>query len=387
MANSIPRLVLFGDPDGIPQLLRHLGKRAPVAAIVGASIRPHQHTRLAAMADQRGCPFLVQPTWQGSDYPAFVDAIRDIAPDLILVNSYAMILRPDVLAIPRRGAINVHGALLPEQRGANPVEWALLGGARKTGVTVHRVDAGIDTGDIVAREEVPIYFEDTWRDVRARVNRATDRVLARMLPLILAGRAPRRRQDERRAAHFARRRAEDGRFEWAWPLRRIYNLVRAVVAPHPGAWSDAAGGKILLDRFYTLSELAALKYDPDRGGQTLAAAGVALRPVSATRAAGATAPRVAGAAASRQRRRRANRALAFDISIGATGHGRCALRNIDYERGTAHLALRVKRTAPAQTIGIVTTLVTAFAKRELGLRRVSGGRRSVRPARQRACIR
>jgi methionyl-tRNA formyltransferase len=378
VASTDPRLVLFGDPDGIPQLLRHL-KRTPAAAIVGAAIRPHQHERLAAIAVRQGCRFLVQPKWQEPGYPAFVAALRDLAPDLMLINSYAMILRPDVLAIPRRGTVNVHGALLPEQRGANPVEWALVNGAHKTGVTVHVVDAGIDTGDVIARAEVPIHFEDTWRDVRTRVNRTTDGLLARMLPRILAARAPRRRQDGRRAVHFTRRRAEDGRFEWTWPLRRIYNLVRAVVAPHPGAWSDGRGGKIVLDRYHTLPDLAVLKYDPDRGGQALAASGVALHPVPAAPS--------AGVATTRGQRRRVNGALAFTVSIDAVGHGRCALRAIDYERGTARLTLKVARTAPAKTAGIVAKLVTLFAKRELGLRRVSGSRDPARPARQRARVR
>jgi methionyl-tRNA formyltransferase len=254
---------LFGDPVGLPQLLR-LVERDIVVGLVGASIRPDQHTCLAAIAERTGLPLLIQPRAKDAGYPDFVRQLRALAPDLMVVNSYAMILHPDVLATPRFGAINVHGALLPAYRGANPTEWALINGERETGVTIHAIDAGIDTGPIIAQRRVPIYFADTWRDVRRRVTAATEALLAETLPAILAGTAALHPQDESIARHWPRRSAEDGRFEWSRPAIDIYNLVRALVHPHPGA--TVAGETIHTWR--PLDELVWRKYRAGAGQWT-----------------------------------------------------------------------------------------------------------------------
>jgi methionyl-tRNA formyltransferase len=236
------RLVLFGDTLGLPQLLRFV-RREDVAALVGAAIRPAQHAALAALADETGAPFLIQPRHDAPEYAAFAGRLADLRPDLVLVNSYAMLLRPDVLAVSRHGAVNLHGGLLPEQRGANPVEWAILRGERRAGASLHWMDDDFDTGPVISRVEVPIGFADTWLDVRRKVGAASERLLAQCLPLVLAGRAPSLRQDGALAHQFCRRNAEDGRFTWESSAINIYNLVRALVAPHPGAWAEQRRGK------------------------------------------------------------------------------------------------------------------------------------------------
>lgn len=231
------RLVLFGDPVGLPRSLR-AAKGAEIAALVGAAIRPEQHAEIGTLAAQLGVPFLIQPRRTDVGYNAFVERISQFAPDLIFVNSYSMILAPDILTIPRHGAVNVHGAMLPAYRGANPTEWALINGERSTGVTVHMMDAGIDTGPIIAQRAVPILFEDTWLDVRRRVQSATEALLAETLPAILAGEAIATPQEAGSGRHWPRRRAADGDFSWALPAVDIYNLVRALVAPHAGACAE-----------------------------------------------------------------------------------------------------------------------------------------------------
>lgn len=228
------RLVLFGDTVGLPQLLRMLDPSS-VVGLVGASIRPAQHQPLADLSSQKGLPLLLQPRPDEPAYCEFKNRLRDLAPDLFIINSYSMILRPDVLAVPRFGAVNVHGALLPQYRGANPTEWALINGERETGVTIHAVDDGIDTGPIIAQRKVPIHFDDTWVDVRRRLGAATERLLAETLPAILAGGARLQVQGVEDGRHHRRRTADDGCFDWALPAIEIYNLIRALVDPHPGA--------------------------------------------------------------------------------------------------------------------------------------------------------
>jgi len=140
------RLVLFGDDYGLPRLLDLL-RGEDIAALVAAAIRPAQHADLAALAGERGVPLLIQPHCEAPDYAAIAARLAGLRPDLFLVNSYSMLLRRDVLAVPRHGAVNLHGGLLPEQRGANPTEWAILRGERRTGASLHWMDDDFDTGD------------------------------------------------------------------------------------------------------------------------------------------------------------------------------------------------------------------------------------------------
>jgi methionyl-tRNA formyltransferase len=265
------RLVLFGDTVGLPQLLRVV-ERGLVAALVAASVRPAQHEALAALAQAHGLPLLLQPRAGEPDYAAFVQRLDRLAPDLALVNSYAMILRPDVFRIPRFGAVNVHGALLPDYRGANPTEWALINGERETGVTIHAIDAGIDTGPIIAQRKVPVHFEDTWLDVRRRVGEATESLLTETLPAILAGGVALRPQEAAGARTWRRRTAEDGQFDWGQPTIDIYNLIRALVEPHPGASVDGETIRIWM----SLPEILWRKHQAGRGAWT--EAGWALLP-------------------------------------------------------------------------------------------------------------
>jgi len=255
---SPTRLVLFGDPSGIPQILSCLDGSAEVLAIVRAAIRPGQQAELQVLADRAKVPLLLQPSWRDASYGDFIAGLKALESDLFVINSYSMILRPDLLAIPARGTINVHGGLLPNYRGANVTEWALINEERQSGVTMHLVDAGIDTGPIIGQALVPLYFDDTWVDARQRINAETRVLLAEQMPRILAGDYSTVAQDKGR--HWRRRSAEDGRFTWDQPLRHIYNLVRALVSPHPGAsWASADGTMGTLDRWHSLAELAVLK--------------------------------------------------------------------------------------------------------------------------------
>lgn len=267
-------VLAFGDDYGIPQLIRHLPPGVLVG-IVAAAIRPQQHAELARLAAAQGVPFLIQPRHTSPAYAAFVEQVGDLAPELILVNSYSMLIRPDVLRISRLGTVNIHGALLPEYRGANPMQWALLNGATETGVTMHHMTAECDAGDIIAQRRVPILFTDTWRDVLARIAEATEPLLSEELPRLLSGACPRQPQDESTARRYPRRRPEDGRIDWRWSVLHIYNLIRALVRPHPGAFYGDGPNRIVLDEYLTIPQVVALKYGP-AGGQTLAAGSVCL---------------------------------------------------------------------------------------------------------------
>src|SRR5207302_957212 len=146
-----------------------------------------------------------------------------------------------LLRAARRGALNMHGSLLPKYRGRAPVNWAILKGERETGATLHYMVERADAGDIVDQLAVPILQDDDAREVFAKVTVAAETILARSLPLLLAGTAARRPQAIVPGQYFGRREPGDGRIDWGRPALEIHNLVRAVAPPFPGAFAQIAG--------------------------------------------------------------------------------------------------------------------------------------------------
>jgi methionyl-tRNA formyltransferase len=275
----ISRILLFGDTSGLPQLLRTVPHEM-VVALVGAKIRPHQHPELEKIVEEFGLSFIIQPKRSSKAYPGFVNVCRDLAPDLIMVNSYSMRIPQEILDIPFAGGVNIHGGLLPQYRGANPIQWAILNNERETGVTMHYMTSDFDAGDLIAQRNVPILLEDTWIDVRDRIMSATESMLAETIPKLLKMTNTRRPQDETRAKYYRRRRPKDGNFDWEKSVLYIYNLVRALVKPLPGAFYYDGDVKIVLDEYIPLPVIAAMKYDPQIGGQELKGECVTLRPLS-----------------------------------------------------------------------------------------------------------
>jgi methionyl-tRNA formyltransferase len=178
--------------------------------------------------------------------PEWIERIRQLAPDVIFSFYYRNMIKEDVLKIPRLGAFNIHGSLLPKYRGRVPVNWAVLHGETETGATLHHMVKRADAGDIVDQEAVPIGPDDTALDVFNKVTVAAKTVLERQLDAILAGTAPRRQQDEAQATYFGGRKPEDGRIEWTESAERIYNLIRAVTHPYPGAFTDTNGQRFFV---------------------------------------------------------------------------------------------------------------------------------------------
>jgi methionyl-tRNA formyltransferase len=156
-------------------------------------------------------------------------------------------LSEDILNLPVSGAYNLHGSLLPAYRGRTPVNWAIINGEKQTGVTLHHMIGKADAGDIVGQKAVEIEFQDTARTLYDKLCGAAKEMLAEVLPLIREGRAPRIPQDLTKGSYYSGRRPEDGRIDWSWPAVRIYNLIRAVTEPYPGAFGFLPGvGKILI---------------------------------------------------------------------------------------------------------------------------------------------
>jgi methionyl-tRNA formyltransferase len=170
-----------------------------------------------------------------------IERVTACRPDFIFSFYYRAMLRPPLLATPSRGALNMHGSLLPKYRGRVPVNWAIIYGETETGATLHYMTEKPDAGDIVAQTSVPILPDDTAHEVFAKVTVASELTLVRVLPALLAGSAPRRKQEAGNASYFGGRRPEDGIIDWSKSATEIHNLVRAVAPPYPGARTTLLG--------------------------------------------------------------------------------------------------------------------------------------------------
>ncbi len=238
------RIAVFAYSDTGHACLKTLFEAGRDVVFVGTHAdRPAEapwFSSVAELARSRGVePVIVEDARD----PAVIERVRRAAPDLVFSFYFRGILPGPLLAIPRLGAFNVHGSLLPRFRGRAPVNWAVLNGETRTGATLHVMTARADAGDIVDQEAVEIGPDDTAREVQTRVTQAAVRVLARRLEDLEAGTAPRHPQDESAATKFGRRTAEDGRIDWTRSAKQVHDLVRAVTHPYPGAFTDLFGGK------------------------------------------------------------------------------------------------------------------------------------------------
>jgi methionyl-tRNA formyltransferase len=167
-------------------------------------------------------------------------------PDLILSVYYRSMISTKILGLARLGAFNMHGSLLPRYRGRAPINWAVLNGEPRIGMTLHRMVREPDAGAIVDQEGVDIGPRDTAEQALRKVLPCARRVLARQIDALLAGTARETPQDPSQATYFGGRKPEDGRIDWGRPTAQIFNLVRAVTDPYPGAFTDVGGARLMV---------------------------------------------------------------------------------------------------------------------------------------------
>ncbi len=180
---------------------------------------------------------------QNVNTPEWIEKIRNISPEVIFSFYYRNLLSRDILMIPSVGSFNLHGSLLPAYRGRCPVNWVLVKGEQRTGVTLHHIIEAPDAGDIVGQKEVLIEFEDTAATLYQKLCVKAKELLGEVLPLIKKGIAPRVAQNLKQGSYYGGRTPEDGKIDWSWPVMQIFNLVRAVTEPYPGAFTHLPEGE------------------------------------------------------------------------------------------------------------------------------------------------
>ena len=235
------RLVFCGTPQfAVPTLEALLGAGHRVELVLSQPDRAHgrgmeiQTSAVKQFAAVRGLP-LIQPE-KIRNNPVLQQQLIQIAPDVIVVVAYGRLIPPWMLELPRYGNLNLHGSLLPKYRGAAPIQWAIAQGETETGVTTMRLDAGLDTGDILLQDRVPIAPEQTAIELSPALAAVGAELMVRTLAELEAGRLQAMPQDARLATLAPMLTREDGRIDWGRPAAQIVNRWRGF-EPWPGAFT------------------------------------------------------------------------------------------------------------------------------------------------------
>ena len=247
------RIVFMGSPDFAVPALEALAGLYPVAGAVTQPDRPAgrggrlQAPAVKLAAERLGIP-VIQPERLKSEEA--MEALRGWAPDVIIVVAFGQILRAEVLSLPRHGCVNVHGSLLPRWRGAAPIQAAILAGDQETGVTIMKMDAGVDTGAIIKQRPIPIESTDTGGSLFDKLSRLGAELLIETLPRYMRGELVPQPQPEEGATHAPMLKKEDGRLDFNQCASDLERRVRAM-QPWPGAFFDWHGSPLKVLKAHT----------------------------------------------------------------------------------------------------------------------------------------
>jgi methionyl-tRNA formyltransferase len=226
-------------------MLRH---GVDVRLVLTHTDNPAEHIWFDSVAQLCAERRITAITPEDANTPEILDRVRALRPDFLFSFYYRNMLQQAMLDTAAHGALNMHGSLLPKYRGRVPINWAVIRGESETGATLHYMTAKPDAGDIVGQQAVSILPDETAADVFRKVTQAAADVLDRHLPALIAGNAPRIKQNLAEGGYFGGRKPADGRINWQLNAREIHNLVRGVAPPYPGAFTALAGGTLKIFR-------------------------------------------------------------------------------------------------------------------------------------------
>lgn len=234
------RIIFMGTPEfAVPSLKALYTSGHEIAAVVTQPDRPkgrgHKLTPPPVkLAAQEAGLHVYQPVRIRD--PEFIDTLKRVSPQLIAVVAFGQILPKDILELPVYGCINVHASILPKYRGAAPIHWAVINGETETGVTIMQMDEGLDSGDIILSEKIPVSPEDTTGTVHDKLAGLGAQLLVKAVQLISEGRAERIPQDHGAATYAPLLNKDTEKIDWAKSAVEICNLVRGL-NPWPGAYT------------------------------------------------------------------------------------------------------------------------------------------------------
>ncbi|CAN5849409.1 methionyl-tRNA formyltransferase [soil metagenome] len=240
------KVLFWGTPEFALPALRALGEEGHlVVGVVTQPDRPAGRGREMTMSPvkrlalEEGIPVLQPEKARGEE---FMKQLRELDPEVSVVVAYGQILRPEVLSLPAHGSINIHGSLLPELRGAAPVHWAVIRGYDTTGVTIMRMEEGLDSGPILYQVPEPVRADEAMSDLAMRLSEMGAAALVDALAMMEGGMLPEREQDHSLATYAPKVDRETARLDWSLPALEITRYIRGLDSS-PGAWSEGPGGR------------------------------------------------------------------------------------------------------------------------------------------------
>lgn len=243
------RVLFFGNHDVGIATLDTLVIHADVVGVVAHPIDPEEGDRYASLFDFAWKNNLNVIRGRGRD-ASVLEFVKTLAPDLIWVTDYRYILPNRLFSVTKFGAINLHPSLLPRYRGRASVNWAILRGETRIGLSAHFIDEGVDTGDIITQLKISLNRHQDVGDALAALMPQYRKITRDVLSFFESGVVPRRAQDHSKSSLFPARNPEHGRINWSHSAENIQNLVRAVAHPYPGAFCESQYGKIFIWKAY-----------------------------------------------------------------------------------------------------------------------------------------
>jgi methionyl-tRNA formyltransferase len=316
------KVLFWGTPDfAAPPLRALLGEGFEVVGVVTQPDRPQGRSRSALVASpikqialEESLPVLQPERPRG---PEFTEQIRGLAPDISVVVAYGHILPREVIDLPRLGTINIHASLLPEWRGAAPIQAAIRACQTETGVTIMRMVPRLDAGPILLQVPTPITHDETYGELQLRLSELGALALIEALSLVDIGQMDERPQDDARATLAPKIGRDDARIDWSLSASQIACAIRAF-DPKPGAFTTLGGVETKLFGARVASS------DPAAGGSNAPGTVLAIEETGALISCGSGAVRVTDAQPAGKRRLTMNelargRSLRVGDRLGATG--------------------------------------------------------------------
>ena len=209
-----------------------------------AKVKNYNFANLAEIADQYTIPCYELDSTPGNRITDYYDDLVTLNPDIILVMGWYYKVPKKIRDLARYGTWGIHASLLPKYAGGAPLVWAIINGEKETGVSLFKLEEGVDDGDIIAQQIIPIAFEDSIKEVYEKATAASKEILLNKLQNIETIKfIP---QQKSTIELWPQRKPEDGEIDLSWPAEKIYNFIRAQAPPYPGAFLKTADGKKII---------------------------------------------------------------------------------------------------------------------------------------------
>jgi methionyl-tRNA formyltransferase len=238
--------LFLGSRRGLAVLNKFIALKAKICGIVCLIEDPHEdqyHPKVTMIANEHNIPLFYSNETKSSDY---ADVIRKTNPDIAFAIGWRYLITKEAYSIPPKGTLIIHDSLLPTYRGFAPMNWAIINGETSTGVTLFHIAEGVDCGPIVDQLTTHITLEDTAKTVDEKIITLYENLIVNNLAKLTAGTAVATPQNEAHATYTCKRTPEDGEINWQQSALQIYNLIRGLTHPFPGAYTTLRGERVLI---------------------------------------------------------------------------------------------------------------------------------------------